>query len=140
MNGGVSMSEYKHLLGLWLALRRRCARQAGQYLRTDSGPGLFRSSPFFGHQQGLNDVPGRSAVAHQLPQCDRGFDCQKYFDSPVAAGFLLCPALSGAWSADAATGLARMSAIGALMLSLGRGCSRRMLGCFHRRVLRGVIV
>src|ERR1700730_10436282 len=124
MNGGVSRSEYKALLGLWLALRRRCARQAGQHLRTDTGPGLFHSSPFFGHQQGLNDVPGRSAVAHQLPQCDRGFDRQKYFDSPVTAGLLLRPALRGVWSADAVTGLARMSAIGAFMLSLSRGCSR----------------
>jgi hypothetical protein len=101
---------------------------------------LFLSSLFFGHQQGLNDVPGRSAVAHQLPQRDRGFDRQKYFDSPVAAGLLLCTALRGVWSADAAMGLARMSAIGAFMLSLTHGCSRRMTGCFHRRVLWGVLV
>src|ERR1700720_158368 len=32
-----------------------------------------------------------------------------------------------------------MSALGAFTLSLSRGCSRRMLGYFHRRVLRGVI-
>ena len=32
-----------------------------------------------------------------------------------------------------------MSAIGAFMLSLSHGCSRRMLGCFHERVLRSII-
>jgi hypothetical protein len=65
---------------------------------------MFLSSLFFGHQQGLYDVPGRSAIAHQLPQCDCGFDRQKYFDSPVTAGLLLCPALRRVWSPDAATG------------------------------------
>jgi hypothetical protein len=65
---------------------------------------MFLPSLFFGQQQGLYDVPGRSAIAHQLPQCDGGFHREKYFDSPVTAGLLLCAALRGLGPPDASTG------------------------------------
>jgi len=65
---------------------------------------MFLPSLFFGEQQGLNDLPGRSAIAHQLPQRDCGFHRQKHFDSPVTAGLLLCAALRGLEPPDASTG------------------------------------
>jgi hypothetical protein len=112
---------------IWRTIQRRRMDTS----LADTGLGLFLSSLFFGHQQGLYDVPRRSAIAHQLPQRDCGFHRQKYFDSPVTAGLLLCPALSGLWSLDASAGQARMGAIGASTLLLSRGCSQRMLGSFH---------
>jgi hypothetical protein len=67
-------------------------------------PNAFFPPLFFGQQQGLYDLSGRSAIAHQLPQCDCSFHRQKYFDSPITAGLLLRPGLRGLGSPDGSTG------------------------------------
>jgi hypothetical protein len=50
----------------WIADHRVAHDQerAGRYLKSDTRPSLFLPSLFFGQQQGLYDVPGRSAIAH----------------------------------------------------------------------------
>src|SRR4029453_1545380 len=54
-----------------------------------AGLGGRLSSLLLGEQQRLDHVPGRAAVAHQLPQRDRGFHAEIDLDALVAAGFFL---------------------------------------------------
>jgi hypothetical protein len=67
----------------------------------DAGPGFFLSSLFLGEQQSLDDLSCGSAIPHQLPQGDGGFDAQKYLDALVCAGLLLCAALGRLDALDA---------------------------------------
>src|ERR1700704_429020 len=61
-------------------------RWIDRYLKTDARPSMFLPSLSFSQQQGLYNVPGRTPIAHQLPQCDCRIHRQKYFDAPVTAG------------------------------------------------------